>query len=201
MKANNQYEIQLNKDYNKIVGLDEVGCGSLTSDLYVAGVIFPSDIDYKNLLPDLNDSKQLTEEQRIILYDKIKQHASFYHVEKVSQKEIEDLNVYWAKFEGFKRVVDKLNPDFILIDGNHKIKNISIPQEAIIKGDAKSISIASASILAKVERDKYMVELSKEYPMYGWDKNKGYYTQEHLKAIQKYGRTKYHRSNFLANIT
>lgn len=200
MQASNQIETDLcNKGYKSIVGLDEVGTGSLVGDAFVAGVIFPLSIDYTKLLPGLNDSKKKTEKQRSVLYEQIKQYAYFYCVERVSQKEIEDLNVYWAKFEGFKRVVSKLNPDYILIDGNHTIKDILIEQMAIVKGDSKSISIAAASILAKVERDNYIVELGKQYPSYNWEKNKAYATKDHLDAINKYGKTKYHRNNFLKN--
>lgn len=204
MKASNKFEVELfQQGYKYIVGVDEAGTGSLAGDAWVGGVIFDPQIDYENLLPGLNDSKQKTEEQREELYPLIKKYAICFSTEVISLSEINELNVYWAKFAAIKRMLQKMNvsPDYILMDGNHQIRDIEIPQTAIVKGDAKSISIAAASILAKVERDNYIKKLSSEVNSdYGWYINKAYYTKEHVEAIKKYGKTKYHRKNFMKDI-
>jgi ribonuclease HII len=187
--------------YNLVAGCDESGIGSFAGDVYAAVVIFPPGIDYKALMPGLNDSKQKSEIQRNILYTQIKSCAIDYAVASASVEEIDTLNVYWARFVAVNRALDMLyvKPDYIIMDGNKDIPNTKIPQHAIVKGDAKSISIAAASILAKVERDKHIDALAKlVHPDYGWIKNKSYYSADHIAAIKKHGKTKYHRHKYVS---
>jgi len=202
MAANDEYEQRLwTSDCKYVCGVDEVGCGSLMGPVTMACVVFSANIDYKTLLKGLNDSKQKTSEQREELYIKIKQYALDWSVAEASVEEIDQYNIYWAKWMAARRALTKLKiqPDHILMDGNHKIPEISIPQTAIVKGDSKSISIAGASILAKVDRDRYIVELAKEVvPEYGWKDNKGYYTEEHIAALKKYGKTQWHRAKYVS---
>lgn len=201
MAPNANYENELiQKGYKFIAGVDEVGCGSLMGQVVMACVIFPVNIDYKTLLPGLNDSKQMNAEKRDKLYPIIKQHALCWSAAEASVEEIDQLNIYWAKFLAARRALAKLNikPDYILMDGNKVIPEVEIPQTAIVKGDGKSISIAAASVLAKVDRDRYIVELAKEVnPEYGWAENKGYYTEQHIGALKKYGKTVYHRAKYV----
>lgn len=199
--ANDKFEKELWSAGNKyIAACDETGMGSLAGDVYVAMVVFPQDFDF-TLIKGTNDSKQLTPEKRESLYDKIKQYALSYAIETASVAEIDEHNIYWARFIAARRALEKLTvkPDFILIDGNAEIPEITIPQKAIVKGDAKSLSIAAASILAKVERDRYIVELSdKVHEDYGWKSNKAYYTATHVQAIKKHGKTQYHREKYVS---
>lgn len=199
--ANDSYEKKIRAEgYNIVVGCDEVGCGSLCGDVYTCAIIFPPNINYKKLMPGLNDSKQKTAEQREILYGQIKNCALDFAIGTASVAEIDEINIYWAKFRAFRRALNslKIKPDFVLIDGNKKIPEIEIPQQSIVKGDGISISIAAASILAKVERDRYMVELSKKvHSDYDWASNKGYYAPNHISALHKYGKTIYHRNKFV----
>lgn len=201
MVANDEYERKLwAKGYKYICCCDESGIGSLAGNAYAAAVMFPSNIDYKILLPGLNDSKQKTKKQREQLYPLIKKYALAYSVQIATVKEINEYNVYWAKFIAIRRAISALSikPDFVLMDGNAKIPEIDIPQMAIVKGDSKSISIAAASILAKVDRDAYMEELAtKVHDDYDWSSNKAYYCKKHLDALKKHGRTKWHRDRFI----
>ena len=201
MKANTDYEQALwGQGYKLIAGCDEAGTGSLIGDAYTACVVFPRDLDYMVLLPGLNDSKQLTPERRDLLYPLIKQHALAWAVDSTSVEEIAELNIYWAKWASLRRALNKLSltPDHILMDGNKVIPGLTTPQMALVKGDAKSVSIAAASVLAKVDRDRYVVELAKQVDAeWGWADNKGYCTAEHLAALKKYGKTVYHRSKFV----
>lgn len=201
MAANDNYEKDIiGKGYNFIAGVDETGMGSLIADVYVSAVIFPNGIDYKKLLPGLNDSKQKTEEQRNELYILIKEHALAWSVATASVEEINKLNIYWARFLAARRALEKLSikPDYVLMDGNKIIPEIDTAQQAIVKGDQKSISIAAASILAKVDRDSYIKELSKKVDAeFDWAANKGYYCEKHIKALQKHGKTEWHRDKFV----
>src|SRR5574337_1028620 len=176
MVANDSYEKSIiSNGYHLIAGVDETGMGSLIADVYVAAVIFPSGIDYKTLLPGLNDSKQKTEEQRDKLYVLIKKHALAWSVATASVEEIKILNIYWARFLAARRALENLyiKPDYVLMDGNKIIREIDTAQQAIVKGDQKSISIAAASILAKVDRDNYIKELAKKVnPEFDWAANK-----------------------------
>lgn len=186
--------------YKHIAGVDESGMGCFAGDVYVGVVILPRGIDYKRLLPGLNDSKKLNLEQREKLYELIKKHALAYHVATASVEEIDDINIYWARFLAAERALEGISvkPDYILIDGNKEIPDIDIPQTAITKGDGKSISIAAASVLAKVERDRHIDKLAREvHEDYNWLSNKSYYSEDHVEAIKKHGKTKYHREKYV----
>lgn len=198
--ANDQYEKELwQQGYKYVCGVDEVGMASIAGDVYVAAAIFPVNIDM-SLLKDVNDSKQIKEKERERLYDIIKANVLDSAIGIASIKEIQVHNIFWARFIAARRAIAalKYKPDYVFMDGGFKIPEIDIEQRAIIKGDTKSISIAAASILAKVERDRYMIELAKEVPEeFSWKTNKGYYSPQHRKALEKYGKTKYHRDRFL----
>lgn len=192
----------IRQGYRNICGVDECGVGCYAGDVYAAAVIFPHDIDI-GLLKGIDDSKKKSSEQRKALYKIIKQHALSYAVSFATVKEIEDLNVYWAKLLAMRRSIEalKVKPDYILVDGNARIPEISIEQKTIVKGDTKSISIAAASILAKVDRDEYMCELARHvHPDYGWESNKSYYCKKTIDAIKKHGVTKWHRKKFVENL-
>ena len=186
--------------YRLIAGVDESGMGCFAGDVYVGAVIFPLGIDHKALMPGLNDSKQKTPAQRDVLYKQVKQYALAYATATASVEEIDKLNIYWARFLAARRALEKLTikPDYIIIDGNKEIPEIYTPQHAIIKGDAKSVSIAAASILAKVERDIHIDELAKlVHQDYDWISNKSYYSKEQVSAIKKHGKTKWHRKKYV----
>lgn len=189
--------------YKCAVGTDEAGRGPAAGGVFAASVYFPEVTE--GLMKDLeklNDSKKLSPKTRDSLYDTII-NSSVNSVINVEVGEIEKFNILNCSLKAMKlsceRVIAQAGlSDFItLVDGNRMIKNYKFPQKFIIKGDGKSASIAAASILAKVSRDRYMRKLSEEYPIYGWDRNAGYLTAEHLAAIDKYGLTKYHRPSFL----
>jgi ribonuclease HII len=201
MTANDSEEAKLIQEgFKYVAGVDESGMGSMAGDLYVAAVIFPPGIDFKLLLPGLNDSKQKKPEQRKRLYDLIKKYALTYSVQIATVSEVNEHNVYWARFIAARRALDDLQikPSYVLMDGNADIPGIDIPQAALVKGDSKSISIAAASILAKVERDEYMEKLAaKVHEDYGWISNKAYYSKKHIDALKKHGKTEWHRDRFL----
>jgi ribonuclease HII len=176
-----------------VAGVDEVGRGSLIGPVYAAAVILNNSINQKLL----KDSKSLTKEKRNELYKYIRQN-SVWAIGQASTKEIEKINILHASLLAMKRAILKLKkkPSLVLIDGNKlpTIKNYNL--KYIIKGDQKISSISAASIIAKVSRDKFITKHSEEFSQYGWDKNSGYGTKEHLKAIKKFGITKYHRKTF-----
>jgi len=175
-------------------GTDESGRGCLAGPVTAAAVILPK--HFKNKL--LNDSKQLSEKNREALKPIIETKAITFGVAQVFQKEIDKINILNASILAMHKAIDKLTtiPDFIIVDGNRFKPYKNIPFETIIKGDGKFMSIAAASILAKIYRDDYMCKIHKEFPMYNWKQNKGYPTKEHRVAIAKYGITKYHRKSF-----
>lgn len=175
--------------YSRILGVDEAGRGPMAGPLVVGGVIFPEDFYDERI----NDSKKLTEKKREALYDLIIENALAYQIEVLSVEEVDTLNVYEASRTGMKRIVESLEPDFTLSDA---MPLGDIPHLSIIKGDAKSISIGAASILAKVTRDRIMKEYGKQYPEYGFEKHKGYVTKAHKEALEKYGVTSIHRRSF-----
>lgn len=175
--------------YSRILGVDEAGRGPMAGPLVVGGVIFPEDF-YDDRI---NDSKKLTEKKREALYDLIIENALAYQIEVLSVEEVDTLNVYEASRTGMKRIVESLEPDFTLSDA---MPLGDIPHLSIIKGDAKSLSIGAASILAKVTRDRIMKEYGKQYPEYGFEKHKGYVTKVHKEALEKYGVTPIHRKSF-----
>ncbi|MBQ2644259.1 ribonuclease HII, partial [bacterium] len=185
-----------------LIGTDEAGRGPGAGDVVAAAVYFPSiDKKLQKELITLNDSKKLTEKQREHLYEVIIKN-SIYDIVFGSVDEIEKTNILKTSLNCMQKaclnVISKIQERDILviIDGNKLIPNFIYQQKYIIKGDSKSASIAAASILAKVSRDRYMKELSKEFPEYKWAENKGYMTEEHLQAVDKYGLTKYHRKKF-----
>lgn len=175
--------------YSRILGVDEAGRGPMAGPLVVGGVIFPEDF-YDDRI---NDSKKLTEKKREELYDLIIENALAYQIEVLSVEEVDTLNVYEASRTGMKRIIASLEPDFTLSDA---MPLGDIPHLSIIKGDAKSISIGAASILAKVTRDRMMKEYGKQYPEYGFEKHKGYVTKAHKEVLEKYGVTPIHRRSF-----
>lgn len=177
-----------------VVGLDEVGRGSIAGPLVVAAVIFPA--FYDNY--DINDSKMLNDKQRRKLVEIIKRDALAYVIEVISVEEVDQYNIYAATQIGMERAIKRLPfaPGAILTDAMPLPNIKGKPLEAIIKGDQKSVTIAAASILAKVTRDDMMIELSKQYPGYGWDKNKGYCTPQHVKALEELGIVELHRKTY-----
>nr|MCU0343328.1 ribonuclease HII [Ignavibacterium sp.] len=180
-----------------IAGTDEAGRGPLAGPVVAAAVILPMDFYDERI----NDSKKLVPHLREELFKVIKKNALSYAYTIVSQKKIDEINILKASLLAMKRSVEKLivQPDLILVDGNKTfIHNAEVIP--IVKGDSKSLSIASASIIAKVVRDRIMVKLSKDYPQYGWFNNKGYPTKEHIDAVIKFGACKIHRKTFLAKI-
>lgn len=179
--------------YNLIAGVDEAGRGPLAGPVCVASVILPEGA----YLEKINDSKKLTDKVKDKLYDEIKEMAIAYSIVLVSHEEIDELNILNATFKGMCDAVNGLSvkPDFVLIDGN-RIKGMETPHECVVKGDSKSISIAAASILAKVTRDRYMMELHEKYPQYNFAKHKGYPTKDHYDALKKYGASEVHRKSF-----
>jgi len=175
-------------------GTDEAGRGCLSGPVVAAAVILPKDFSH----PFLNDSKQLSEKRREELRPFIEEQAIAFGVSFVWQEEVDKINVLQASITGMHRSIEllKIQPEFIIIDGN-KFKNYKeIPYQTIVKGDAKYLSIAAASILAKTYRDEYMTTIHQEFPLYNWQKNKGYPTKEHRNAIRKFGATKHHRKSF-----
>lgn len=182
-------------DKTKIeAGCDEAGRGCLAGPVFAAAVILPK--DYKNKL--LNDSKQLTDKIRYQLRESIERDALAYAVVQVSNTEIDEINILNASIIGMQRAVDilKITPELLLIDGNRFKPYKDIPHQCIIKGDAKFLSIAAASILAKTYRDDFMKQAAEKYPGYGWHNNMGYPTKEHREGIKKLGTTSLHRMSF-----
>ncbi len=175
-------------------GCDEAGRGCLAGPVFAAAVILPADYDN----PLINDSKQLGEKQRNELRAEIQRDAVAWAVVSVDNNEIDRMNILAASLHAMNLAVKKLTvkPQLLLIDGNRFRNETDIDYKCVIKGDAKYMSIAAASILAKTYRDEYMAELHSSYPQYMWDRNKGYPTKAHYKAIAEYGITPYHRKSF-----
>lgn len=189
-----QYEKELQKEgINLIAGVDEVGRGPLVGPVVVACVILPQDF----VLEGLTDSKKLSEKKREKFYDYIMEHALSVSISEKSEKVIDEVNIYeatkLAMYEAIKK--SPIQPEHVLIDAM-KLEDLAIPHTSIIKGDAKSISIAAASVIAKVTRDRMMRELDKKYPEYGFAAHKGYGTKKHLEALEKYGILDCHRKSF-----
>jgi len=193
-KFDNKY---LNENVQIIAGVDEAGRGPLAGPVVAAAVIFSPDV----LIEGIDDSKKLNQKRREELFEKIIKESIAHSVSVVSVEIIEEINILNASLLAMKRSVYKLKvqPDLILIDGNKSFKN-KIPTVAIVKGDTKSFSIAAASILAKVTRDRIMKELSIEYPVYKWEKNKGYPTKQHRESIKLNGTSPFHRKSFLKKL-
>lgn len=192
--------LQFEKDYISqgkkfVAGIDEAGRGPLAGPVVVASVIMPMD----NIIEGINDSKKLSEKKRNLLFEKIKEVAIAYHIEVVDEKVIDQINILNATKLGMKNCIEKLSvvPDVVFIDAV-KIDS-DVQTVSIIKGDAKSYSIAAASILAKVHRDNMMLQYDKEYPIYNFAKHKGYGTKVHIEAIKQHGICPIHRRTFVKN--
>ncbi len=186
------------KGYINICGVDEAGRGPLAGPVCAAAVILPENC----VIEGLNDSKKLTEKKREALYDIIIEKSLAYGIAFGTVEEIEEFNILNATFLAMNRSIEllKIKPDFALIDGNRIPKDIKVDAEAVIKGDAKSMSIAAASVLAKVTRDRLLLQYDNEYPEYKFAAHKGYGTKAHYEAIAKYGITEIHRKSFLKGI-
>ena len=183
-------------DLAYVAGIDEAGRGPLAGPVVAAAVILPKDI----FLPFLNDSKKVTEKRRDVLFDEIKQNAIAYGIGIASNTLIDEINILQATYEAMREAINALEktPDVLLVDAVH-IPDINIKQVGIVKGDAKSVNIAAASILAKVTRDRIMVEYDKIYPEYGFASNKGYGTATHIVALKEVGPCAIHRKSFIGN--
>lgn len=183
-----------------IFGFDEAGRGPWCGPVVAACVCWPNGNIPLELAEQINDSKKLSAKKREKLFPLIMHSNAIVGVGQASAKEIDDINILQASFLAMKRAWEDVvrqgyHPDFALIDGN-KLPNWSLPMQAVIGGDAKSLSVATASIVAKVTRDRLMIELAKQYPVYGWDKNAGYGTKTHIEALEKYGVTPHHRKTY-----
>ena len=187
----------INKGYHRVCGVDEAGRGPLAGPVCAAAVILPEN----TIIEGVNDSKKLSEKKREALFEVIKAEAVSYSIAYASVEEIESMNILNATMLAMKRAVEGLfvKADYAMIDGN-RLPDLCIDSEFIIKGDAKSMSIACASILAKVSRDRLLYKYAEEYPMYGFDKHKGYGTKAHTAAIKEFGPCPYHRMSFLKKI-
>lgn len=187
-------QIKLKNSVSLICGVDEAGRGPLAGDVYAAAVVFPDGV----VIDGINDSKKLSERKREELFSKIISKAMAYSIATASVSEIEEINILNAAMLAMKRAVESLSvtPELVLVDGN-KTPDITPKALAVVKGDAKSQSIAAASILAKVARDRYMREIDKKYPQYQFSKHKGYGTKLHYEMIDKYGVADIHRMSFL----
>jgi hypothetical protein len=183
-------------DLAYVAGIDEAGRGPLAGPVVAAAVILPKDI----FLPFLNDSKKVTEKRRDVLFDEIKQNAIAYGIGIASNTLIDEINILQATYEAMREAINALEktPDVLLVDAVH-IPDINIKQVGIVKGDAKSVNIAAASILAKVTRDRIMAEYDKIYPEYGFASNKGYGTATHIAALKEVGPCAIHRKSFIGN--
>ncbi|MFY7743020.1 MAG: ribonuclease HII [Flavobacterium sp.] len=186
--------LQKFSDYNIECGTDEAGRGCLAGPVTAAAVILPNDF----FLKELNDSKQLSEKTREKIRPIIETEAIAFHFEHIEPEIIDKINILNASIFAMQESIKKLNPipEYIIVDGNRFKPVLDIPFQCIIKGDSKYKSIAAASVLAKTYRDDYMNKIHEEFPMYHWNKNKGYPTKAHREAIAKFGVTKYHRVSF-----
>ncbi len=193
--AMTEYE-RSHADCEYICGIDEVGRGPFAGPVMAGAVILPKDCE----ILYLNDSKKLSAKRREELYDEIRDKAVSWAVAGVESERIDEINILQATFEAMREAVSKLSvrPDILLVDAVH-IPDLDIPQDSIVKGDARSVSIAAASVLAKVTRDRIMTEYAKEYPGYGFEKNMGYGTAEHRNALAVMGPTPIHRRSFIHN--
>lgn len=192
---NFEYEERIyNEGFSSVCGCDEAGRGPLCGPVVAAAVILPLGLEIEGL----NDSKKLTEKKREKLFDIIKEKAIAYAIAEASPEEIDEINILNASMLAMRRAVESLpvKADFALIDGNCS-RGFEIPTETVVSGDAKSCSIAAASILAKVTRDRGCKELDEQYPMYGIAKHKGYPTKDHMNAVREHGPSPIHRKTFL----
>ena len=188
----------LKSGYSFVCGVDEAGRGPLAGPVCAAAVILDPSVE----LEGVNDSKKLSEKKREALFDVICQKAVAYSIAFATVEEIEEVNILHATYLAMNRAIEGLSvkADFALIDGNRAPKDIKIDCQTVVKGDAKSLSISAASILAKVTRDRLLLEYDEKYPQYNFAKHKGYGTAEHMEAIRKYGVSEVHRPSFLKKL-
>lgn len=204
MEKDSTQRFEFDKEFKKtIIGTDEAGRGPGAGGVFASAVLFEKlDKELIEKLSILNDSKQLTAKKREYLYDVVK-NETINSTVCIEVDEIEKYNILNCSLKAMKLACEEVitksgkSDVLVLVDGNKLIRNFTYPQQYVIKGDSKSASIAAASILAKVSRDRYMQKLDEEFPQYQWGKNAGYLTKAHLDAIDKYGLTKYHRKSFL----
>lgn len=191
-------ENAISKGFKTICGIDEAGRGPLAGPVYAAAVILPLGLE----ITGLNDSKKLSEKKREELFDVICEKAVDFSIGIADEKEIDEINILNATFLAMKRAVGglKIKPDYALIDGNRYPRIGGVTEETIVKGDGKSMSVAAASILAKVSRDRYMLEIAEKYPQYCFEKHKGYGTKLHYEMLEKYGISPVHRKSFLKKL-
>lgn len=187
-------EKYFSQGYSLIAGTDEAGRGPLAGPVYAAAVILPAHFT----IPGLNDSKKISEKKREELFDIIKENALAYAIASCDAREIDALNILEASQTAMRRAVSALSvrPELLLVDGNIA-RGFDLPTVTLVGGDAKSPNIAAASVLAKVSRDRVMIELDREYPQYGFARHKGYPTADHMEAVRKNGPCPYHRMSFL----
>ncbi len=196
--VNYEYERNaIEQGFTAVCGIDEAGRGPLAGPVYAAAVILPDGLE----IPGLNDSKKLTEKKREALFDEICEKAIAYGIGCASEQEIDEINILQATYLAMRRAVEQLSvpADYALVDGN-RMPPLAIPGETVVKGDAKSASIAAASILAKVSRDRVMLLMDPVYPQYQFAKHKGYGTKVHREALLTYGPCPIHRKTFLTKI-
>lgn len=189
------------KGYGMVCGCDEAGAGPLAGPVYAAAVILPREL----VIPGLDDSKKLTAKKRDALYDQIIAQAAAWAVAWVGPEEIDDTDILSARMNAMQRAIDKLEivPDLALLDGNRdhgRVGAVTTPHITLVKGDSMSASIAAASILAKVSRDRYMEEMAVQYPQYAFEKHKGYPTKLHYERLRQYGPCPIHRRSFLKKL-
>ena len=187
--------------YSSVCGCDEAGAGPLAGPVYAAAVILP----FGAKLPGLNDSKKLTEKKREAIFPVIREQAVAWAVARVEAAEIDETDILSARMKAMQLAIDRLTPapDFALLDGNRdhgRSAAVTTPHRMIVKGDSLSASIAAASILAKVSRDRYMKEIAAQYPQYEFDRHKGYGTKRHYELLRQYGPSPIHRRTFLKNL-
>lgn len=187
----------LNSGFEVVCGIDEAGRGPLAGPVYAAAVIFPKG----HIVEGVNDSKKISEKKRDLLFDKIIDECVCYSIGTASEQEIDEINILQATFLAMRRAVAglEIKPDIALIDGNKK-PGLDIAEQTIVKGDSKSANIAAASIIAKVSRDRYMLEMAEKYPEYQFEKHKGYGTKLHYEMLEKYGISPIHRKTFLKKL-
>ena len=195
MRQQSKWETQpRRKGCHNLCGVDEAGRGPLAGPVVAAAVILPADFDPTGV----DDSKKLTARRRDLLYDRIVLECNCYGVAAVCADEIDRINILQATFAAMRAAIAQLSiaPDLVLVDGNQLIPNLLLPQQAIVGGDGKVVAIACASIIAKVSRDRMMLDYHLQYPQYGFDRHKGYPTPEHRRMIERYGALDIHRKSF-----
>ena len=198
MNALYEFDEQLRREKGVFCGVDEAGRGPLCGPVCCAAVI----LDPENPIEGINDSKKISEKKREQLFDVILEKALAYSIVMVEPAVIDEKNILWATMDGMRQAVEQLSirPEYVLVDGNRVPPELSIPAGARVKGDATSASIGAASILAKVSRDRFMLELDRQYPQYQLAKHKGYPTKLHYELIQQYGIQPFYRRSFLKKL-